>query len=316
MQVESERDTSKPQFVVADTNGVYQIQYIKENSETVFRFYVPPESLSGKNTTVVMFLNYMLHKTAEQSVLTSNGLINDCIILSAKEVREVFGFATTSSAKRAIEGALNLLLEVRVEYVKKNELKKKIEGKSAGVVYNYEYADGVFEILLNMNLPWEDMAKQMALYPRYAFSLEGKTSGLMDHVLYTARQNTRKISKDGFFHIQAETLRARLNLPEPEESKQPQRDIRGVLEDTVSAVEKYYEDHKVPVDEQFKFEWVNAGVPKEVPIRKYLKEARLKVIPSPNIFAEYSRMSEKTETKRSTSTGRRRGRPPKPKQND
>lgn len=321
MQGESERDSSKPQIEViqipTDKDRAFEIRYAKKNSETVFRFFIPPESLRNENATVVKFLTYLLCKTAEQEVLTSSGLIKDTIILSLNEVCSRFGFASTRTAKQSLESALNLLERIPVQYVKKNDLGRQSAGRSAGVVFNYEEVNkGVYEVLLNGVLPWKEMSKQMAIIPVYAFKLKGRYANFMDYVSYRARQSIKEIEKNGCFYIKAETLRARLNLPEPEKTKQPQRDIRNWLESLVDEIDTYYGENNIPEEERFELIWTRTDYGVEIPIKQYLKEAKLKVTPGSSIIAEYSTMSKKATAKQTALTGRKRGRPPKPKPND
>ena len=117
--------------------------------------------------------------------------------------------------------------------------KKNIEQAELAVLFTYcRIKKNVVTVDLNSRINWEMLTQFYTILPKWAFSLPVKPWDLLYYVFYLARQNLDKISKQGYFTISFQAIHSRLVLPEAEYTKNPQRDIKDVIERAITEIEE------------------------------------------------------------------------------
>ena len=117
--------------------------------------------------------------------------------------------------------------------------KKNIEQAELAVLFTYcRIKKNVVTVDLNSRINWEMLTQFYTILPKWAFSLPVKPWDLLYYVFYLARQNLDKISKQGYFTISFQAIHSRLVLPEAEYTKNPQRDIKDVIERSITEIEE------------------------------------------------------------------------------
>lgn len=197
------------------------------------------EKLIGNNKGTKKLFAFILYKLGEQALNGNKEITRTNITFPLKELSAFGLYKNTKTARVGAIDALEIITKLRVSarlYVNK---KKKIEQASAiSPFYGYNISSGQVSVYLAPEFNWEAIATYYTILPSYAFRLKIKAFDLIYYIFYLARQNIRKIEKDGYFNISMRAIHSRLMLPNIEGNKDPGRTIREPIEKAVEEIEE------------------------------------------------------------------------------
>ena len=195
------------------------------------------DQLTGNNKSVSKLFTYFLVKTGEQA-LSDNRLTSDAISFPLKELVENGTYSSIRAARRGLENAKFAIMGIAF-YGSIKKGKNNIAQSIAATLFPTLYIDNsVVYVRLNTDIMWEAFAPYFTKLPKWAFKLSSKPWDLLSYIFYLARQNLDKISKQGYFTISFQAIHSRLVLPEAEYTKNPQRDIKDVIERAITEIEE------------------------------------------------------------------------------
>lgn len=96
-------------------------------------------------------------------------------------------------------------------------------------------------VFLNPYFDWGFFIAYYTILPSYYFRLPNRASDLLYLIFFVARMRTKNIAENGYFTISNKTIHQRLNLPAPNATKNPRRDI---FDKYIKAVEDIEEEHE------------------------------------------------------------------------
>lgn len=194
------------------------------------------ELLSGDNKTTSKLFALCLVKLNEQAVRQGK-LTNNTIEFSLQELIDL-GFCTSiRGARNSVNKAMEIFTKLSVKgSVSKG--KKTIEQKEIAVLFPYfRIKKNVVTVDLNPRINWEFLTQFYTILPKWAFKLRVKSWDLLYYIFYLARQSLKRISEKGYFTLSFKAIHAYLMLPEAGLTKNPQRDIKDVIESAITEIE-------------------------------------------------------------------------------
>lgn len=205
--------------------------------------------LYGYSVATKKILTLILEKINEQAY--SNGeLIRDYVTFSNDELIERGIYKTPQSALKGMKIALNILTDMKMEGMLSFNKSKPIS-YSMPASYQYgnifrfgTYKNGQWGIYIEAKANWRFIFQAFSILPDYYYSLPNRPSELLYLIFATARQHTDDIKKRGYFCIGLRKIQEALHLPEEDRTKNPQRDIKDVINTAIKEIDeaqiKYY----------------------------------------------------------------------------
>jgi len=225
-------------YTLAASGNARQITQTQSNGDLITLELSDIDKLKGTNKTVSKLFAFSLIKLNEQAE-QGGQLTRNTIEFSLQELVDRGFFSNLSNARRGVKAAFEVLTNMKVSGSIRKGKKKSVEQAELAVLFPYcRIKKNVVTVDLNNRINWEMFTQFYTILPKWAFSLPSKSWDLLYYVFYLARQNLDKISKQGYFTISFQAIHSRLVLPEAEYTKNPQRDIKDVIETAITEIEK------------------------------------------------------------------------------
>ena len=219
---------------------------------------------------------------ANEQALHKGILTRDYINISIAELLELGLYTTPQSARTGLKTGAEALYSISINgYLKRGKSKKKVEQEVKERLFTgiHRNGRGDYRLFLNNRINWGLLASYYTSLPSYYFKLPDKASDLLFYIFYLARQNTSLLAEQGYFTISFRAIQERLFLPSEKKTKDPQRDIKDIIERAVTEIE---DSHRAEYNNtELQLELIG----EDKPIASYLDKGYLKVYLSGS-FAE------------------------------
>lgn len=229
---------SKNTYTLTASDTARQITQQQSNGDLITLELSDIDKLKGTNKTISKLFAFSLVKLNEQAE-QGGQLTRNTIEFSLQELVDRGFYSNTVNARAGVKKAFEVLTNMKVSGTIAKGKKKNIEQAELAVLFTYcRIKKNVVTVDLNSRINWEMLTQFYTILPKWAFSLPVKPWDLLYYVFYLARQNLDKISKQGYFTISFQAIHSRLVLPEAEYTKNPQRDIKDVIERAITEIEE------------------------------------------------------------------------------
>lgn len=218
---------------------------------------------------------------ANEQALHKGQLTKDYINISIQELLELELYTTPQSARTGLKTGAEALYSISINGYLKRGGKKKVEQEVKERLFTgiHRNGRGDYRLFLNSRINWGLLASYYTSLPSYYFKLPDKASDLLFYIFYLARQNTSLLAEQGYFTISFRAIQERLFLPSEKKTKDPQRDIKDIIERAVTEIE---DSHRAEYNNtELQLELIG----EDKPIASYLDKGYLKVYLSGS-FAE------------------------------
>lgn len=228
---------NKNTYTLTASDTARQITQQQSNGDLITLELSDIDKLKGTNKTISKLFAFSLVKLNEQAE-QGGQLTRNTIEFSLQELVDRGFYSNTVNARAGVKKAFEVLTNMKVSGTIAKGKKKNIEQAELAVLFTYcRVKKNVVTVDLNSRINWEMLTQFYTILPKWAFSLPVKPWDLLYYVFYLARQNLDKISKQGYFTISFQAIHSRLVLPEAEYTKNPQRDIKEVIERAITEIE-------------------------------------------------------------------------------
>ena len=229
---------NKNTYTLTASDTARQITQQQSNGDLITLELSDIDKLKGTNKTISKLFAFSLVKLNEQAE-QGGQLTRNTIEFSLQELVDRGFYSNTVNARAGVKKAFEVLTNMKVSGTIAKGKKKNIEQAELAVLFTYcRIKKNVVTVDLNSRINWEMLTQFYTILPKWAFSLPVKPWDLLYYVFYLARQNLDKISKQGYFTISFQAIHSRLVLPEAEYTKNPQRDIKEVIERAITEIEE------------------------------------------------------------------------------
>lgn len=229
---------NKNTYTLTASDTARQITQQQSNGDLITLELSDIDKLKGTNKTISKLFAFSLVKLNEQAE-QGGQLTRNTIEFSLQELVDRGFYSNTVNARAGVKKAFEVLTNMKVSGTIAKGKKKNIEQAELAVLFTYcRIKKNVVTVDLNSRINWEMLTQFYTILPKWAFSLPVKPWDLLYYVFYLARQNLDKISKQGYFTISFQAIHSRLVLPEAEYTKNPQRDIKDVIERSITEIEE------------------------------------------------------------------------------
>lgn len=229
---------NKNTYTLTASDTARQITQQQSNGDLITLELSDIDKLKGTNKTISKLFAFSLVKLNEQAE-QGGQLTRNTIEFSLQELVDRGFYSNTVNARAGVKKAFEVLTNMKVSGTIAKGKKKNIEQAELAVLFTYcRIKKNVVTVDLNSRINWEMLTQFYTILPKWAFSLPVKPWDLLYYVFYLARQNLDKISKQGYFTISFQAIHSRLVLPEAEYTKNPQRDIKDVIERAITEIEE------------------------------------------------------------------------------
>lgn len=160
---------------------------------------------------------------------------NTRLIFRVRDIVDIGIYSTVKGAKYGIDSCLKYLTECRIRYKLCDGEKKSAAPKRIPIVSNVEYHRGMYTVDFLPGISLSNLSSYLIL-PNEYFSLSHRSSVLLMYICYLARQNIRKIEKDGAFCISNKAVSMRLNLPESDQNRNANKTVKGEIEKSADSI--------------------------------------------------------------------------------
>lgn len=231
------KEVSHSQSIEVLQNGKKRQITITSGVSTVTIELSDIDKLLGSNKSAKKMFVLALIKANEQAFSDGN-LRRNYIQFPLQELIDIKYYKTPQSARRGFNDATDVLTSLKVKGALQKGKKKTVEQSAIEVLFTgANIKKGTCTIFLNERINWGFVATFYTILPKYYFELPNKASDLLYYIFFLARQNVKKIEKNGYFTISMRAIQERLNLPLETETKNPERDIKQQIEDAITAIE-------------------------------------------------------------------------------
>lgn len=231
------KEVSHSQSIEVLQNGKKRQITITSGVSTVTIELSDIDKLLGSNKSAKKMFVLALIKANEQAFSDGN-LRRNYIQFPLQELIDIKYYKTPQSARRGFNDATDVLTSLKVKGTLQKGKKKTVEQSAIEVLFTgANIKKGTCTIFLNERINWGFVATFYTILPKYYFELPNKASDLLYYIFFLARQNVKKIEKNGYFTISMRAIQERLNLPLETETKNPERDIKQQIEDAITAIE-------------------------------------------------------------------------------
>lgn len=216
--------------------------------------------IAGDNRTNIRLTNRAL---SELNRVVRNGkLIKQFITLSPKTLVADGLFNSERAARRGIYAVVDALSNIKIrgtlyaggedpielrnfavpfiglkEEISENGKKRVDTGGRKNAVVTGEIA------LYPHEMEWGLLTQFAMPIPSYYYKLTKNAASLFFYIFAQARKNIRRLKRKKFIKIYFSSIRDRLALPLPHETKHPGRDIRGAIDLALEEIEEMHRKH-------------------------------------------------------------------------
>lgn len=212
-------------------------QVSMENCQGTTKVTVELADINKLNKAGKKLLILSMIKANEQS-LHRGELTKDYISFPLKELVDYGLYSSLNGARKGFEVGTDALTSIKI----KGTVRKTI--KSSATIHALEVPFTGAKIInnqcfiyLNNRIDWKFLAQYFTKLPKYYFKLSNRASDLLYYIFYLARQHTAEIAERGYFTIGFQAMHSLLRLPDPKITRNPQRDIKEVIENAITEME-------------------------------------------------------------------------------
>lgn len=275
-------------------------QLVMENSKAKITLEIRDiDKLTGSNKPAKKLFVLALIKAGTQA--HGGTLARDGITFPLQELVDIGFYSSTRSARQGFNDGADVLTSLKVKGQVKKTSKKESTVDALEVLFTGARIEhGQCTLFFNPRIDWGFIAPYYTILPSYYFKLPNKASDLLLYIFYLARQNTQHIEERGYFTISFKAIQQRLQLPNEKQTKNPQRDIKEVIEEAITQIE---DEHKLKYDnmEMSLLPVYN----EEGTIAEYLTNGYLKVSLSGGFSETFIKISKDTKARIEQSNKRR-----------
>ena len=219
------------------------------------------------------FLLKVLIRAGEQAI--HNGVLTQRIVnIPLWEFVGPGQYKNIDTARKGAEKAIRAITSIRMSVKRK----RKGGGFAMSVLFpSMAVNNSILSVKLNEEVNWDPIMSYYTSIPDFAFELSGRAFDLVKTIFDRARQSTKEIKETGSFPIRYRLIQSDLNLPNENASRNPGRDIKGVINDAIEEIEEKYSEYvkkTVGFQEDPELSLIQE-VNEDDPIKKYLDDGRL-----------------------------------------
>ena len=255
-------------------------QVSMENYQKTAKVTVELADINKINKAGKKLLILSMIKANEQS-LYNGELTKDYISFPLQELVDYGMYSRLNGARKGFEIGTDALTSIKI----KGTIRKTKKSSTTINALEVPFTGAKIEnnqcfIYLNQRIDWKFLAQYFTKLPKYYFKLSNRAGDLLYYIFYLARQHTYEISERGYFTISFQAIHSLLKLPNPKTAQNPQRDIKEVIDNSISEIEN--EHHQMYNNADLRFELI---YDENARIADYLDNGYLKVSLK-GIFAE------------------------------
>lgn len=278
-------------YTVTETGPARQITAKSKKGSITVELGDIAKFSGGKNPAKKLFV-LALHKADQQGIY--NGVLsNDVVTFPLQELVDIGFYKDVRGARAGFNKGADALTSIKVKgHVNKTAKTGSSVDRLEVLFTGAGVEKGQCFIRLNYALDWRFIAQYFTSLPSYYFKLSNRASDLLYYIFYLARQNAREISEKGSFNISFRAIQHALLLPSEKQTKNPQRDIKDVID---SVLEEIEEQHRATFNNTDL-----ALLPcfdENAPITDYLDNGYLQVTLKGDHAKPFIEMSDKTAKK-------------------
>ena len=256
-------------------------QVSMENYQGTAKVTVELADINILNKAGKKLLILSMIKANEQS-LHNGELTRDYISFPLQELVDYGLYSRLSGARKGFAIGTDALTSIKI----KGTIRKTKKSTATIQALEVPFTGAKIEnnhcfIYLNNRIDWKFLAQYFTKIPKYYFKLSNRASDLLYYIFYLARQHTNEIAERGYFTVSFRAIYSLLQLPDPSVARNPQRDIKEVIENSVTEIET--EHNTTYGNKELSFALVYS---EQAGISEYLDNGYLKVSLS-GTFAEF-----------------------------
>lgn len=230
------------------------------------------DKLTGSNKPAKKLFVLSLIKANEQSIHDGQ-LTKDYVSFPLQELVDIGFYKSLRSARTGFNSGADALTSLKI----KGHIQRTKKRGSTIDTLEVLYTGAKIEknqcfLRLNYAIDWSFIAQYFTILPRYYFKLSNRGSDLLYYIFYLARQHTQDIEERGYFTISFRAIQHRLQLPNENSTKNPQRDIKDPIDNALEELET--EHSKLYGNTEFSLLPVSDET---APIAEYLDNGYLKI---------------------------------------
>lgn len=230
------------------------------------------DKLTGSNKPAKKLFVLALVKANEQAIHDGQ-LTKNYVSFPLQELIDTGFYSTPQSARKGFNAGMDTLTSLKIKGHIQQTKKRGSTIDALEVLFTGARIErGQCTIFFNERISWSFIAQYFTILPRYYFKLSNRGSDLLYYIFYLARQHTRDIEERGYFNISFRAIQHRLQLPNENSTKNPQRDIKDPIDDALEELET--EHSKLYGNMEFSLLPVSDET---APITEYLDNGYLKV---------------------------------------
>ena len=195
------------------------------------------EKLTGSNKPAKKLFVLALIKANEQAIHDGQ-LTKDYVSFPLQELIDIGFYSTPQSARRGFNDGMDTLTSLKIKGHIQQTKKQETSIDALEVLFTGSRIErGQCKIFFNDRISWNFLAQFFTTLPIYYFRLSNRASDLLYYIFFLARQHTKDIEERGYFTISFRAIQHRLQLPNENSTKNPQRDIRDPIDEAIEALE-------------------------------------------------------------------------------
>ena len=212
-------------------------QVSMENCQGTAKVTVELADINKLNKAGKKLLILSMIKANEQS-LYKGELTKDYISFPLKELVDYGLYSSLNGARKGFEIGTDALTSIKVKGTVRKTQKSSVTIHALEVPFTgAKITNNQCFIYLNNRIDWKFLAQYFTKLPKYYFKLSNRASDLLYYIFYLARQHTAEIAERGYFAVSFQAIHSLLQLPDPKTSRNPQRDIKDVIENAIADIQ-------------------------------------------------------------------------------
>lgn len=238
---------------------------------------------SNNNGTTAKFFLYLLSAINKKLTVNNSGINFNQLTLSLKDVQNDMGYSRTTTARKALEKAVDDLITISYKgTIKRKGKKGNISTNTWGHMFlkvDEQVERGYFKIWVDNNIYWDLITPFFTIIPKEAYQLSTKAFFLMFAIAKQCRMDTMTTDEEGnlFTTIYRHTLIKELALP-VSDTRNFSFFVKKPLETAIEEIENKFSN-------LVSFEDIETNTHKKNSIEQYTN-SKLKIIVK-NDFKEY-----------------------------
>lgn len=268
------------EIIPTESDGMFRIVTFRGK----YKCAVELPDIEKNNDAVNNLFIYSLIKLNEQAY-SAGTLRSRYISFPLHEAVDIGMYKSIESARKGLRAAANGLTSIKATgEVRKGEDGKIVISTIQVLFTGVTIKNNECTIAINPDADWGLIAAYYTQLPIYCFELSKRGKILLLYIFCIARQRTKQLRENGKFSISIKAIAARLNLPKPEETKNPDRDIKSVIEDCITEIEDHNQNSNFTI---------TPSTDSTVPIREYCENGYITVELKKEFLEPFKKIKQK-----------------------